>query len=59
MNEDKCGVCGCDMREEDGQWCEYCNTYMCDDCTTPAYEQDEEDSGWGPGLNCCPKHAPE
>ena len=47
------------MTDEEGSYCEYCNTYMCDDCDEMAYEQGEEDSGWGPSLHCCPKHAPK
>ena len=57
--KDKCDVCGCDTTEDDGAWCDYCDTFMCSDCTTEAYEAGEEHSGWGPGLDCCPKHAPE
>ena len=58
-DKETCDVCGCDMTEEDGVYCEYCNTYMCDDCDVMAYEQGEENSGWGPSLHCCPKHAPK
>ncbi len=58
-DKEKCDVCGYDMTEEDGQYCEYCDTYMCDDCDEMAYERGEEDSGWGPSLHCCPKHAPK
>ena len=53
-----CDICDRDMSDEEGRWCDYCGIFMCEDCNTEAYEAGEENSGWGPGLDCCPKHAP-